>query len=259
MASNSAPNDRMELRVEEGVAEIRLTFPEKRNCFSAAFIEDFNAVVGEIRDRSGEDVFSIAVTAEGPVFSSGADTDRVTDPDAADPGDVGYEGSMAWLREGPVPVVTGARGAAVGAGAGLLRSGDFRIATPSLEIWWPETQYGLPSLTLIPKIAPDVGVNRALEMALLGRDGSMTGEEAHALGFVTRLAPDGELEDRTRELALTLSEYDQRYGIASEFLAVRNRVREGLTAPAMTFARRRSDRLPSLRHKAPDTGLQRSE
>ena len=207
-------NGRAELSVEDGVAHVRLTDVDRKNCFSIPMGEDLVELYTEIESR--EDVVSVSFTAEGGVFCAGLDLEIVGNPEErAD--DLEYmldifEPAREWLRHCPYPTVVGAQGVAPGAGAALANAADIVVAAEDLQIWWPEINVGIPPYTLGPRLLRQVGHRRATELTLMGWDAKLSAEEARELGIVNRIVPTDSVTKEARWVAETLAETHHEHG-----------------------------------------------
>ena len=245
MGWTAGSHDRVRLNVAGSVAELRLSHPEKRNCFSIALAEDLRDLTLSIDDH---DVSAVVVTAEGSVFSAGADLDIV---DGDSRGDSEYLRELYgtvfdWMRSEPIPVIAGARGPAVGAGASLLcYAADLRVTGDDVEIWWPEVQYGIAPLSRVISLSKDIGTPHALELMLLGEDGKLDATEAHDLGLVNRVVDPEAVDDEARTMAETVAEYDGEHDIVGGFLDVLREARREESGATTAYAkyRRNADQL----------------
>lgn len=230
-------NGRVRMGVSDGVAEIRLSHPEKLNCFSLELAEDLRDLTLSIDDH--DDVSAVVVTAEGRSFSAGADVDIVggDDPEASQRLQDLYGPAFAWMRNEPIPVVAGGRGPAVGAGASLLcYAADLRVVGDDVEIWWPEVAYGIPPLSRLIALSKDVGTPHALEFMLLGEEGKMGAEEAHDLGLVNRVVDPEDVDGEARGIAETIARYDEEHGIVESFLDTLRHARDEENSAATAYA-----------------------
>lgn len=236
----AGPHERVLLDVTDGIAELRLASPAKRNCFSLELAEDLYEGMASIRER--DDVRVVLVTADGPAFSAGADLDIVaTDaPEALERLKSLYDPVFDWMHWSDVPVIAAARGPVVGAGGSLLcYAADLRVVTPSVELWWPEAEHGIVPLSLSVYLATQIGRTRTLELMLLGRAASMTAEEGRGLGLFNRVVEDEHLEATVREMAEQISALDA--GIAAVFLEVLDRAECETGGASAAYATRRRD------------------
>jgi 2-(1,2-epoxy-1,2-dihydrophenyl)acetyl-CoA isomerase len=109
------------------------------------------------------------------------------------------------LHEMSKPVVAQLDGAAAGAGLSIALACDFRVASASVKITTAFAKVGLSGdyggtyfLTQM------LGSAKARELYLLSP--VLTAQEAQALGMVTRVVADAEVEAAARELAMSLAQ-----------------------------------------------------
>jgi 2-(1,2-epoxy-1,2-dihydrophenyl)acetyl-CoA isomerase len=109
------------------------------------------------------------------------------------------------LHQMPKPVVAQIDGAAAGAGLSMALACDLRVAGASAKITTAFAKVGLSGdfggtyfLTHL------IGAAKARELYLTSP--VLTAEQAQALGIVSRVVPDAEVESATRELALSLAQ-----------------------------------------------------
>lgn len=207
-------NGRVELRIEDGVADLRLVDTERRNCFSIPMGEDLLELYQRIESHG--DVIAVCLTADEDVFCAGLDLDIVSNPEerAEDLEQMLslFDPSSGWLQECPYPTVVGAQGAAPGAGAALANAADILIAGEHLQIWWPEINVGIPPYSLGPRLVRQVGQRRATELALLGREAKLDAHEAKELGLVNRVVPTDQVRDEALYIADTLAATEREHG-----------------------------------------------
>lgn len=210
------------LTVTDGVAEVRLNRPERRNAVNDEIYLGLLQAAARLREDTS--VRAIVLSGEGAVFCAGADTstfDRMRDegrsaawrpPDADEAAaaivDVdgltlgrGQRIVLVWTTM-PVPVIAAVRGAAVGLGLQLALGADIRIVSPDATLGAYEIRWGLaPDSGGTQLLPPLIGLDRAMELCATGR--RVSGEEAVAIGLATSLAVDPRAA--ARELARTIA------------------------------------------------------
>lgn len=87
---------------------------------------------------------------------------------------------------------------ALGAGFELAIACDFRVATPDAALGLPEVNVGLPTVIMGGLLIRHVGEARAKELIYTGEP--ISGEEAHSMDLVSRVAPAAEYDDTVAEL-----------------------------------------------------------
>jgi enoyl-CoA hydratase/carnithine racemase len=191
---------RVQVAVQDHVAEVRLTRPEKHNALDVAMFEAILAAAEEIRATPGVRV--VVLHGEGPSFCSGLDIPGI----AGGPG--GMESFVARVAEGsaasgpnfaqraahdwidlPVPVIAALHGACFGGGLQIALGADIRIAAPDARLSVMEIRWGLvPDMSITQTLPRLVGIDVAKELTYTGR--TVDGTEAVGLGLVTRTAED---------------------------------------------------------------------
>jgi 2-(1,2-epoxy-1,2-dihydrophenyl)acetyl-CoA isomerase len=205
------PYETVDLRIENGVAEITLNRPDRLNAWNAQFGDELRSAL--LTDAADSSVRSVLITGAGRGFSSGADLKEILDqgasgeevPDVGDMLRTRYHPIIKGIRELPKPVVAAVNGPAVGIGCSLALACDLVWAAESAVFGLAFVNIGLVpdggSTFLVPVAA---GKARALEMALLGEP--LPAQRALEWGLVNRVVPDGELLDEARSLAQTLAQ-----------------------------------------------------
>jgi enoyl-CoA hydratase len=188
--------------VEDEIATITLDRPEKRNALTYALLADFLAAV----KRAGEDSAArvVIVIGAGGAFCAGTDLADLATVPGPERGLRGRaEDAARWwpLVACPKPVIGAIDGVAVGMGAEFTSQCDVRIASTRARFAWNFAHRGLVPDTgagtwLLPRL---LGPARALELLYSGR--FVSAEEAHAMGYVTRVVPPEECLPAARELA----------------------------------------------------------
>lgn len=200
-------SDRVSMKVLDGIADVRLNRPDKRNALDPAM---FAALVdtGEAL-KSRDDVRVVVLSGEGASFCAGLDLSSMgalADDSATQPADRSADGApsimgtdgrithlaqqSAWVwQEVPMPVIAALHGHALGGGIQIAMGADIRIAHPATKFSVRETFWGLipdmtGTLTVTRHVRPDV----AKELVFTAR--IFDGIEAHALGLVTSLSDD---------------------------------------------------------------------
>ena len=195
--------------VEEGIATVTFSRPDKLNALTFDVYADLRDLLGELPHRG--DARVLVLTGEGRGFCSGGDVDEII-------GELQRMSSAALLeftrmsgavvramRDCPLPIVAAVNGIAAGAGAVLALASDFRLFARSAKLAFLFTRVGLAGADmgvayLLPRL---VGLGRATELLLLGDD--VPAERALELGLATRVVEDGELPAAAAELASRLA------------------------------------------------------
>jgi enoyl-CoA hydratase/carnithine racemase len=237
--STHGPNGAATLDVDDGVAEVRLTAPERNNVFTPGLGEDLTEHLLAVEQN--DSVSAMVLTAAGEHFCAGLDVDVVTgDDEAAREALFGtLDDLRRWLSTAPVPVFVGARGAAPGAGAVLIAHTDVRVLGSDAQLWWPEAAFGLKAFEEAVNLVATVGAPKATEVMLLGDEAKLSAEEARQVGLVNRVVDPEAVDDTVRGMAATVAETDRRHGQVGEYLDVLRHARRERDGASRVYARER--------------------
>ena len=217
-------SDRVQIDIDDGVADVRLDRPDKMNALDTAMF----VAIAEAGERVAADpsVRAVVLSGEGRAFCSGLDfssfqamagsndseSDSDSDTDSGggsgaifDTSDrithLGQQVAHVW-QEVPMPVIAAVHGVALGGGCQIALGADLRICTPDARFSILEIKWGLiPDMTgtwMLPRL---VGLDVAKELTFTGR--MVEGTEAVQLGLATTVADDPKAValDLAREIA----------------------------------------------------------
>lgn len=219
---------------ENGVIEICIDRPEKRNALSHAMYDR----LGELIDQASGDsqCSAIILYGAGGIFTAGADIqDFQTKRGHEDSPAVRF---LRKLARTDTPVIAAVEGFAIGIGATLLQHVDFVYATPQTRFRMPFVALGLcPEAGSSYQLEKLVGARRAREWLLQCKP--FNGQEAYEAGFVTALAQPGDVLAMARATAADLARLPKASLRAGKALLRRHDesvLMEALDAEVRTFA-----------------------
>jgi enoyl-CoA hydratase/carnithine racemase len=171
-------DDRVAVTVVDGVADVRLARPDKRNALDR---EMFHAVIAAAERVAADPAARVVVlSGEGKAFCAGLDVSLIR---GLAQRIVGVWGEL------PIPVVAAVHGVALGGGCQLALGADVRIVAPDAKLGVLEITWGIvPDMCGTQLLPPVVGPDVALDLMMTGR--TVTGEEALRIGLATRVADD---------------------------------------------------------------------
>ncbi|MFM8722123.1 MAG: crotonase/enoyl-CoA hydratase family protein [Acidimicrobiaceae bacterium] len=200
-------NDRVSVTISDGIADVRLDRPEKRNALDPAM---FDAIANAGRDLIGNrEIRAVVLSGNGNSFCAGLDFgsfQSMADSGKNGGGSSGNSSSgenagsmqagaithlaqqICWVwQEVPVPVVAALQGHALGGGMQLALGADIRVAHGETQFAMREVHWGLiPDMTGTLMLSRLVRDDVAKDLVFSAR--IISGIEAHALGVVTRLS-----------------------------------------------------------------------
>ena len=201
-------SERIRIDLKAGVADVRLSRPEKMNALDPAMFEALTEAGAHLAKEPG--VRAVVLTGEGRGFCAGLDmatfaamskggprTENRDDAaaegragnllDAANdsPGTVAQNVAWTW-RALPVPVIAGIHGVAYGGGLQIALAADMRIVAPDARLSVMEIKWGLiPDTSGTQTLRHLVRDDVARDLTFTGR--IVSGEEARELGLATRV------------------------------------------------------------------------
>lgn len=169
----------------DGIGELRLTRPGKRNALSHALVDEATAAVDAFEDAG---VRVALLRADPPIFCAGNDLGEAMaerDRPAADR-------FFALLLERPLFWIAALDGPALGAGVAVAAICPIAVMAHDTWLALPELQIGLFPSGVLPYVEPFAGARRSLEMGLTGA--RVTAAEAVAMSLATEAVSDAELD-----------------------------------------------------------------
>ena len=180
---------------EQGVADLRLNSPERRNALSARMMDELAAFARLAPERN--DIRVVVLSGAGGTFCAGADLTWMKAQLNADRDTRMAEARrlammLKDLNDIPLPLVGRVEGAALGGGVGMACVCDIAIASRDCRIGLTETRLGLIPATIGPYVVARMGEARARQVVMGGR--VFGGDEAAALGMVARAVQPEEMD-----------------------------------------------------------------
>ena len=209
-------SERVTIKLEDGIADVRLNRPEKMNAIDRDMFQGLVAAGREL--AANPEVRAVVLSGEGRAFCAGLDMasfqamdgGRSGGADANDGGRVERDESPAnaaqraayiW-QELPMPVIAAVHGVAYGGGFQIAMGADIRYVAPDARLSVMEVKWGLiPDMAGTQTLRHLVRLDVAKELTFSGR--VISGSEAHELGLATRVS-DCPLDDAlelAREIA----------------------------------------------------------
>jgi len=197
-AAIETANDRVTIRCEGGIADVRLARADKMNAIDPAMFTGIAAAIDRL--AAMDDVRVVVLSGEGRAFCAGLDMASMAaggpgqDLAARTHGLANLAQQVAWgWRTLPMPVIAAVHGVAFGGGFQIMAGADIRIARADVRFAIRESHWGLvPDMAGIALWRTLVRDDLLRELTYTARE--FDGVEAQAMGFVTRLADDPHAE-----------------------------------------------------------------
>ena len=254
---------RVTVTVTDGVADVRLNRPDKRNALDHAMFDGIFAAADQVANDASVRV--VVLSGVGKAFCAGLDTsllsqmagERTTESGAFRNLRVDAPRAVRVWTELSVPVIAAVHGVAVGGGIQLALGADFRIVAPDAQLGALELRWGIiPDMCgtqLLPRI---VGPDQAKLLMMTAR--TISGEDALRIGLATQVAHDpyGAAHELARELTLRnpdgLTAIKRLVGIAQDLPFAEGMQQEyHLAGPVIGTANQREAVLANLEGRRP--------
>src|SRR4029078_11623856 len=199
-----------DLSLEDGVATVTFSRPDKLNALTFDVYADLRDLLGELPHRGDALVLWLTGVCRG--FCSGGDVEEIIgELQDMGPGELLEFTRMSGavvkaMRESPLPIVAAVNGVAAGAGAVLALASDLRLVARSEKFSFLFTRVGVAGADmgaayLLPRL---IGLGRATELLVLGEE--VDAERAAAIRLATGGVDDEELPDAAAEMARRLAD-----------------------------------------------------
>ncbi|MEO5899842.1 MAG: crotonase/enoyl-CoA hydratase family protein [Ilumatobacteraceae bacterium] len=205
-------SERVTITQSNGIADVRLNRPDKRNALDGAMFAALNEAGESLKTAPG--LRAVVLSGDGPSFCAGLDfssfqsmadgqgaggdasakaagekKERRGDPSVLPDGKIAHLGqSAAWVwQEIPVPVIAAVHGHALGGGIQIALGADIRIVHPATKLSVREVYWGLvPDMTGTLTLARLVRADILRELVFTAR--VFSGTEAFEYGIATKLS-----------------------------------------------------------------------
>lgn len=171
-------------QIEEGIVQLNLNRPEKRNALN---VELLKALCVEIKKASNQR--ALIICGADPVFCSGMDVKEKAPELIAE--------LYRTIHDSPVLTLAAVQGAALAGGLGLMAACDLVIAHPNTLFGLPELQIGLVPALVMVVLSRRILQCELREMIFLGE--KIDAAKAKSLGLINRIS------DQPQKLALELA------------------------------------------------------
>jgi len=191
------------------VATITLNRPKQKNSISVEMLGEFSQCCDAISADS--DVRAVVLTGGEGVFCAGGDIEMLASLESPAKAQefVAFSRSVfSKIYNLARPVIAAVNGAALGGGCELALACDLRIASESACFGQLEIRHGiLPGAGGTQRLPRVVGLAQAKELLYSGD--IIDAAEAHRIGLVNRVVPDGVLAAEATAWAVKLAKMPQ--------------------------------------------------
>lgn len=196
---------------KEGLCKLTLNRPDKANALTREMLITLCQAV-ETAQQDKESV--LLLTAEGKIFSAGADLEAAKAGLATDPV---WERLSAAVADFNGLSIAALNGTLAGGAFGMVLACDIRIAVPSAKFFYPVMKLGyLPQPSDPKRLSTLVGPARAKMILMAGQ--KIAADEAKMWGLVDQVAPAEALEETALSLAADVMAASREHAAAIKAL-----------------------------------------
>lgn len=191
--------DRIRIEIVDGVADVRLSRPDKMNALDDAMFSALIETGERLKTEAG--VRAVVLSGAGRSFCAGLDTSNfagmasgqrsgglVDTPRTPGGANRAQQAAMVW-REVPVPVIAAVHGVAFGGGFQVALGADLRFVAPDARMSVMEIKWGLvPDMAGVVLLRGLLRDDQFRDLTYSGR--VFDGSEAFALGIATRVTAE---------------------------------------------------------------------
>jgi len=194
---SKANHARVHCRFEDGVCELVLDNPGRKNALSLSLLADLNSKLNKAGDEKAR---AVVLTGAGNTFSSGADLADLTGTADDLAIDKAIEQAVDCIRSLPGPVIAAVEGACMGGAVDIALACDALVVSEEAFFQVPATRLGLLyNPRAIRRWHNRLGAVALRSMLLLGE--RFTAETAVRVGLASHLVPAGGARDKSWDLA----------------------------------------------------------
>lgn len=164
--------DRLNVGLADGILNVTLNRPDKRNAIDTAMIEGLHVALE--RAELDQHVRVVALRGAGKDFCAGMDLDELL-ASAGKTSEENYQGALRFgsiftaMRALPKPVVAVVQGRVLAGGMGLATGCDIILAHPDAVFGYPEIQRGFVPAIVMSMLRRLVGSKMGFDLVTTGR------------------------------------------------------------------------------------------
>jgi enoyl-CoA hydratase/carnithine racemase len=190
-------------RPAPGVALVRINRPDARNALNLEVRRSLVQALAEFTED--ESVRAIVLTGNEKSFAAGADIKEMAGVGTIEQLLRGTHKLWRAIYACPKPVIAAVNGFALGGGCELAMTCDIIIAGEGARFGQPEVKIGIiPGGGGTQRLIRAVGKYKAMRYVLTGDP--FSAQDAFAMGLVSEIVPDAEVEKRAIAMAQQIAE-----------------------------------------------------
>ncbi|WP_240315922.1 enoyl-CoA hydratase/isomerase family protein [Salinibacter ruber] len=199
-------SDLVQTSTEGSVCTLRLNRPDKRNALNAGLVTALKGALDAAEDD--DSLRTVVLTGTGSAFSAGADLSSLRAMREAGPTENQTDSRhlaelFRRIYQSSMPVIAKVNGHAIGGGCGLASVCDFTYASGGAKLGFTEVRIGFVPAIVMVFLRRKLGETQTRDLLLRGR--LVDASRAAEMGLVTRVVPEGDLDEAVDALARELA------------------------------------------------------
>src|SRR5215831_2390299 len=189
------------LEKKNSIAYVTVNRPKVLNALNMATMEELRAAFHDIKNDTAIRVVIFTGSGE-KAFIAGADIGELAKHDAVSGKEYTHRGQnvLNLIENLGKPVIACINGFALGGGCEIAMACTIRLASENAKLGQPEVKLGIiPGYGGSQRLARLVGEGRAMELCLTAD--TIGAAEAHRIGLVNRVVPEGKALNASKEIA----------------------------------------------------------
>ena len=240
MASSAVPGSFENILFEKkgAIAYVTVNRPKVLNALNMATMEELRQAFHSIKNDN--DVRVVILTGSGEkAFVAGADIGELSKHDAVSGKEYTHKGQnvLNLIENLGKPVIACINGFALGGGCEIAMACTMRLASDNAKLGQPEVKLGIiPGYGGTQRLPRLVGKGIAMQLVLAGD--MITAQEAHRIGLVNEVVPQGELIARAEAIAAKIvanAPLAVQYAMEAVHKGMEMTLQEGLYLEATLF------------------------
>lgn len=191
----------LKLEIKEQIAYVTIDRPKVLNALNMATMDELRTVFTELRDNDAVRVVILTGAGE-KAFVAGADINELAKHDPISAKEYTHRGQavLDLIENLGKPTIACINGFALGGGCELAMACTMRLASENAKLGQPEAKLGIMAgyggTQRLPRL-----VGKGLAMQMLLATDAISAQEAHRIGLVNEVVPQGQLIPRAEEMA----------------------------------------------------------
>lgn len=194
--------DNIKLEIIDSIAIMKINRPEVLNALNKTTVEEIDSAIEYINQDASIKV--LIITSDNN-FAAGADIKEMQNCNEEEAREFSFSNTFNKIAALSIPTIAAIDGYALGGGLELALTCDFRVASDSAKMGFPEINLGImPGAGGTVRATKLIGESKAKELIFLGE--RINAEQAERIGLINIVVPKEKLMDTAMKLAEKLSQ-----------------------------------------------------